>query len=149
MNRALPSIRSRLPLTLSFVLLIGCAAEHAGAADSLKASSERLAALRDQARIHEHGEGVKRDPIKAVHLYCEGARLGDVESQFSLGWMYANGRGLPRDNRMASLFFGIAAAQGHAYAQKMLEFVGPAAADLPDCMRDPTPPVRPGGGLTP
>jgi hypothetical protein len=38
---------------------------------------------------------------------------------------------------MASLFFGIAAAQGHEYARKMLAFVGPSAADLPECMRDP------------
>lgn len=95
------------------------------------------AALRAQARTYEHGEGVARDPTRAVTLYCEASRLGDAEAQFSLGWMYANGRGIARDNRMASLFFGIAAAQGHAYAQKMLDFVGPAAADLPECMRDP------------
>ena len=69
---------------------------------------------------YEHGEGVPRDPARAVELYCEAARLGDAEAQFSLGWMYANGRGMPRDNRMASLFFGMAAEQGHEYAQKML-----------------------------
>jgi soluble lytic murein transglycosylase-like protein len=55
--------------------------------------------------------------------------------------MYANGRGLPRDNRLASLYFGMAAAQGHEYARKMLGFVGPSAADPPDCMRDPAPPA--------
>jgi soluble lytic murein transglycosylase-like protein len=55
--------------------------------------------------------------------------------------MYANGRGIRRDNRMASLFFAMAAEQGHEYAKKMLAFVGPAAADLPECMRDPPPPM--------
>jgi soluble lytic murein transglycosylase-like protein len=57
--------------------------------------------------------------------------------------MYANGRGIPRDNRMASLFFGLAATQGHEYAKKMLAFVGPAAADPPECLKDPpAPPVE-------
>jgi hypothetical protein len=103
--------------------------------------SRRVVALRSEARAHEHGEGVTRDTARAVELYCEASRLGDAEAQFSLGWMYANGRGMPRDNRMASLFFGMAAAQGHEYAQKMLGFVGPSAADLPECMREPVPPA--------
>src|SRR5262245_24692215 len=97
-------------------------------------------ALRAEARSYEHGEGVPRDTARAALLYCEASRLGDAEAQFSLGWMYANGRGMARDNRMASLFFGIAATQGHAYAKKMLDFVGPAAAEMPECMRDPASP---------
>lgn len=100
---------------------------------------DRVAALRSEARAHEHGEGVARDAARAVELYCEAARLGDAEAQFSLGWMYANGRGMPRDDRLASLFFQMAADQGHVYAQRMLGYVGPAA-DLPECMRDPAPP---------
>ena len=87
---------------------------------SMETPSRLIATLRAEARAYEHGEGVPRDPARAVELYCEAARLGDAEAQFSLGWMYANGRGMPRDNRMASLFFGMAAAQGHEYAQKML-----------------------------
>lgn len=136
MNRALPSIKSRFRLTLSFVLLIGCIAEHAGAADSLKTSSERLAALRDQARSHEHGEGVRRDPTKAVQLYCEAARLGDVESQYSLGWMYANGRGIPRDDATAAYFFNMAAKQGSPQALRMLKQVGDPVSKVPECMFD-------------
>ena len=101
----------------------------------------RVASLVADARAREHGEGVPRDVARAAELYCEAAHLGDAEAQFSLGWMYANGRGIRRDNRMASLFFGMAAAQGHEYAKKMLAFVGPAAADLPECMRDPPPPM--------
>jgi hypothetical protein len=79
--------------------------------------------------------------VRAAALYCEASRLGDAEAQFSLGWMYANGRGIQRDNRMASLFFGMAAEQGHEYAKKMLAFVGPSGStvELPDCMREPAP----------
>jgi hypothetical protein len=110
---------------------------HADPDDTL---ADRIVALRTEARSYEHGEGVPRDVQHAVALYCQASRLGDAEAQFSLGWMYANGRGMPRDNRMASLFFGLAAAQGHEYAKKMLAFVGPASADLPECLRDPLPP---------
>ena len=118
----------------AFVLL--CVGARSAHGDFDGDASRLTVTLRLEARAHEHGEGVPKDFAHAVTLYCEAARLGDAEAQFSLGWMYANGRGIPRDNRMASLFFGIAAVQGHEYAQKMLAFVGPAAADLPDCMRD-------------
>jgi hypothetical protein len=107
-------------------------------------TANRVAMLVADARAHEHGEGVPRDIARAVALYCEAAHMGDAEAQFSLGWMYANGRGMARDNRMASLFFAMAADQGHEYAKKMLAFVGPTAAELPECMRDPPlPPVEP------
>ena len=114
---------------------------HPAHAQSDQETSSRVALLRTEARAFEHGEGVARNPARAIDMYCEAAKLGDAEAQFSLGWMYANGRGVPRDNRMASLFFGMAAAQGHEYAQKMLGFVGPSAAELPDCMLDPPPPA--------
>ena len=110
-------------------------------ADVETETTDQIATLRNDARALEYGEGVSRDLARAASLYCEAARLGDAEAQFSLGWMYANGRGLGRDNRMASLFFGMAAEQGHEYAKKMLAFVGPSGstAELPECMRDPAP----------
>jgi 16S rRNA (cytosine967-C5)-methyltransferase len=50
--------------------------------------------------------------------------------------MYANGRGVPRDDEIASLFFNMAAEQGHAQAKAMLARVGPAAREMPPCMRE-------------
>ena len=102
---------------------------------------ERVAALRAEARALEHGEGVARDAPRAVALYCDAARQGDAEAQFSLGWMYANGRGVARDDGLASLYFGMAASQGHEYAQRMLRMVGLPTVDVPECMRDPEPPL--------
>ena len=125
--------RAGTPIALALL----CVLAQPARADYDGDASRLIATLSADARAFEHGEGVVRDPTRAVTLYCEAARLGDAEAQFSLGWMYANGRGVPRDDRMASLFFGIAAAQGHEYAQRMLAFVGPSAADLPDCMREP------------
>ncbi len=61
---------------------------------------------------------------KAVKLYCAGANAGDPEARYSIGWMYANGRGMPRDDGLAAYFFNLAADQGHAPSRNMLRFVG-------------------------
>ncbi|MBL8394112.1 MAG: transglycosylase SLT domain-containing protein [Candidatus Accumulibacter sp.] len=100
-----------------------------------EAEAERLLALRKEALAHEHGEGVAKDHARAVKLYCEGARLGDAEAQFSLGWMYANGRGIGRDDALAAYFFALAARQGHLQSQKMQRFVGEPSSVPPECMR--------------
>lgn len=99
-------------------------------------NSERAASLRSEARNHEHGNGVPRDPLKAVQLYCEASRLGDVEAQYSLGWMYANGRGIARDDETAAYFFAMAAKQGDALSQRMLRQVGDPPTKPPECLID-------------
>lgn len=98
-------------------------------------SPSDLIQMRNEARASEHGEGVPKDPARAARLYCDAARYGDTEAQFSLGWMYANGRGLPRNDEMAAFFFKLAAAQGHGQAQNMLRMVGETVAPIPECMR--------------
>jgi len=92
--------------------------------------------LRSEAKNHEHGNGVARDPAKAVALYCEAARLGDVEAQYNLGWMYANGRGIARDETTAAYFFAMAAKQGDALSQRMLRQVGDPPIKPPECLLD-------------
>jgi len=97
-----------------------------------------LEVLRTEARSYEHGEGVAKDPLRAATLYCDGARYGDAEAQFSLGWMYANGRGVQRSDEMAAFFFKLAATQGHEQAKKMQRFVGEQVAPMPECMNPVT-----------
>lgn len=99
-------------------------------------ASGKLVILRNQARSYEHGEGVPRDPVRAASLYCDGARNGDTEAQFNIGWMYANGRGIRRNDEVAAYFFKLAAEKGHEQAQKMLRFVGEKVAPVPACMRN-------------
>jgi len=99
-------------------------------------ASEHWQGLREQARQFEHGEGVPRDLDRAIKLYCQGARMGDAEARFSLGWIYANGRGVARDDALAAYFFDLAASQGHAQAARMLRYTGSPAAKAPDCMFD-------------
>lgn len=93
-----------------------------------------------RALAYEHGEGVVRDPQKAIELYCVAARNGNADAQYSLGWMYANGRGVPHDDGIAASFFALAAQSGNAYAQRMLGRLGDVRGALPDCMKPPEPP---------
>jgi TPR repeat protein len=119
--------------------LLGCAAARAAIeADSVEATKREL--LRAQALALENAEGVERDPGAAAKLYCEASRLGDAASQFNLGWMYSNGRGVERSDQWAAFFFHAAAEQGYEQAQRMLGQVGGPPTYVPDCMREPDPP---------
>lgn len=90
--------------------------------------------LAEQALTYEHGEGVRRDPEHAAVLYCEAARLGDVEAMYALGWMYANGRGLARNDAYAGTLFAMAAFLGHEHARKMLRYTGDYTGAVPNCL---------------
>src|SRR5262245_46376712 len=100
--------------------------------------SAQFAALRAKARAYEFGNGVPKDPVRAQETYCEAARMGDAQAQYSLGWMYTVGRGsLVRDDRLAAFFFELAADQGHEQARSMLQLLGKLETYAPECMRDP------------
>jgi hypothetical protein len=94
-----------------------------------------------EARAYEHGEGVQKNIDRAIELYCKAARDGDVDAQFSLGWIYANGRGVARQDKLAAFYFVLAAAQGHAHAARMLRFTGAAGDEPPACLRPDPPPA--------
>jgi hypothetical protein len=90
----------------------------------------------DAAR-YENGEGIGRDYAMAADLYCVSARAGDPDAAYRLGWMYANGRGMVKDDRIATGLFRYAAERSHGYAKRMLEHVNTAEAVLPACMIPP------------
>lgn len=119
-------------LRLAALALLSCVTVAASAADV----TPELLKLRESARSFEHGEGVDKNPAEAVRLYCEGAKAGDAEAMYSLGWIYANGRGVTRDDMLAAFFFSKAADQGHQPSAKMLRYVGTTVAMTPECMED-------------
>ena len=86
---------------------------------------------------HEHGEGVPRDPAKAAACYCAAVLRGNAEAMYSLGWMYANGRGLERDDAIAGTLFSMAAEKGHGYAKRMARYTGAAKGRKPACLDAP------------
>ena len=140
----LPAMCRRLSSILSILIATFCAAVSAQTQDRTSgdaAQSNPASKLRLEAISYEHGEGVPRNPVLAAALYCEGAKLGDAQAQYNLGWMYANGRGVERSDSLAAFFFNAAAEQGLEAARRMLKVVGIAAAEEPECMRDPAPPA--------
>lgn len=108
----------------------GAAADHDGALQGADSLVER--AIR-----HEHGEGVARNTARAAELYCAAARQGNAEAAYRLGWMFANGRGIERDDGYAVALFERAAAQGHEYAERMLTRIHSDDVRLPDCVAAP------------
>ncbi|MBS0292178.1 MAG: transglycosylase SLT domain-containing protein [Proteobacteria bacterium] len=127
-----PSLSHLAPLSVALFCTL---AEGATRTQTLEAERTRAADLREQAIAYEHGEGVARDMLRAAALYCTSARLGDMQAQYNLGWMYANGRGVARNDATAAFFFQAAAEQGLAVAVRMLRVVGGSTGEVPDCMR--------------
>lgn len=99
--------------------------------------AEHARYLADLAVAYEHGEGVVREPARAAALYCESARLGNVEAMYALGWMYANGRGLGRSDAYAGTLFAMAAFLGHAQADQMRRYTGEYVGAVPACLQPP------------
>ncbi|BCB26554.1 lytic transglycosylase [Sulfurimicrobium lacus] len=98
-------------------------------------NSDNPKALVDMAVKYEHAEGVQQDYKKAVDLYCRAARLGYADAQYALGWMYANGRGVPKDDGVAAQLFAMAAEQGHQYARVMMRYTkANTTTPLPACL---------------
>lgn len=65
------------------------------------------------AERYEHGEGVERNYDHAVQPYCSAGRDGNIDAQYQLCWLYANGRGMERNDELA-------ASQGDAHSSRML-----------------------------
>ncbi len=166
-NPTTPRLHTRLAgLWLGLALATGAAAQAPSAdvqlAEGLQALPAPLVAprppmsmvvpaqvqrWREEAQALEHGEnGVPRDPARAATLYCQAARYGDAEAQFSLAWMLTNGRGIERDDAQAAHLFVAAAEQGMAQAQRMAQSLGTPRGEPPPCLQpvpvqQPAPPV--------
>ena len=54
----------------------------------------------------------------ALKSFTLSAEQGDAYAQYSLGYLYENGRGVIQDNVRAHMWYNIAASQGYKYATK-------------------------------
>lgn len=125
------SYRHYIRLLFSACLATGLWSASAGAEDSgdvkTLLAGDDAAAQATWALRYEHGEGVRRDADAAVRLYCHAARAGNADARYRLGWMYANARGVSRNDAQAAAWFLLAAAQGDMHARRMLPRLGPPA----------------------
>lgn len=137
-TRIVGGMRRSFNTRLAKLTTVLCAAAWLSAQAQDRGPDSSLATnLRREAIAVENGEGVARNPVLAATLYCRGARLGDPEAQYNLGWMYANGRGVERNDGTAAFFFHAAAEQGLEAAVRMLKVVGGPSTEVPECMREP------------
>ena len=63
------------------------------------------------------GDGVPKNPAKAIDCFRRGAELGHVDCQFNLAVCHLEGEAVPRDMAMAHQWMLKAAEQGYAAAQ--------------------------------
>jgi hypothetical protein len=125
---------SRICLIILVLLASLRVAPYAAAASN--ATEQRLAAtLLSEAVALEYGELNAKNQLKAAELYCKSARLGNAEASFRLGWMYANGRGVPQDDGIAVALIQRAGDQGYDVPDRLLKFLQTSNVRLPDCLQ--------------
>jgi len=107
--------------------------------DATAALFERVYASEDRQKLtewgsrYEQGRGVKVNMGRAVRLYCKAAQKGQSLAQYRLGWIYANGRGVKRDDALAVAWFRLAAKQNHLQSRNMLKLVRAKKKRSPAC----------------
>lgn len=89
------------------------------------------------AQALERGSSqVHRDLPQAVQLYCKLAQDGHAAAQFRLGWLLANGQGMPRDDAAAAYFVELAVRQGHPQALRLQRTLAGIEGKAPPCVFD-------------
>jgi TPR repeat protein len=70
--------------------------------------------------MYANGQGVTQDNAKALHWLRKSAEQGNVDAQFSMGWVYENGQGVTQSCVVALQWYRKAAALNHDRAQQSL-----------------------------
>ena len=89
-----PRLAGTLAATLMLWLLVGGPASAVG--------PMKPAQLVERGLQYLHGEGEERDADRAVVYLCAAALKHEGMAAFELGWLYFQGRGVPRDDRLAA-----------------------------------------------
>lgn len=69
------------------------------------------------------GADVPERSTSAVEAYRASAEQGDAKAQFALGWIYASGKGVPKNLVQSHAWLNIAGAKGNEEAKKNLAIV--------------------------
>ncbi len=85
-----------------------------------RAESGIIDAQLELAIAYEHGEGINKDPKKAINWYCRAALKGSVDAQRNLAWMFLNARGVNKDEALAVRWFSAAAKSGDKFSRQTL-----------------------------
>jgi TPR repeat protein len=69
---------------------------------------------------HQFGQGVARNPVRAMELYAQAARGGSPHGMYLMGVLYLLGEGVAANDAQAARWFQQAAERGHVEAQARL-----------------------------
>jgi len=147
---AVQKLRRRLMRTLPAIIMVstlalfaeGASAQILEGRTSLVQEQDTATSLVALGNRYQHGEGLERNFQSAIEAYCKAAKLGDGQAFYELGWMYANARGVERDDSIARYLFERAAEHGHAHALQVLRYLPVSALSAhPSCLR-PEPVVQ-------
>ena len=135
---------SQLPLTLALALSSVVAPALATtlappppnlvSAATLNNEPPAVRRLIEEANVLEAGIDNEESEWQAARRYCEASRLGSTEGQYRLGMLYAFGKGVPADRKLAASLFSMASSQGHHEASKMLDTIQMSSHELPACV---------------
>ena len=89
----------------------------------LSVAETEINLLLEEGARFEHAEGVSRDSAAAQRAYCKAIALGSSDAMIRLAWMYANGRGVTRDDAVASGLFQSAANSGNPMGERLAKMV--------------------------
>lgn len=121
-------------LALTLVAPVACAAFSPSEVETFSNEPSRVRPMLERAVNFERSPDELEGEWQAAVLYCEASRLGSAEGQYRLGMLYAFGKGVPENRALAASLFSLAATQGHAEAQKMLETIDMTTTQLPPCV---------------
>jgi soluble lytic murein transglycosylase-like protein len=108
------------------VLLFGLISASVAMADAGRFTREGLQYL--------HGEGVSADPARALVYLCAAAGQDHAPAAFELGWLYLQGRGVPRNEPVALAWFQRAADLGEQPPARLMQNLASVTAAAPACI---------------
>jgi len=80
------------------------------------------------------GELIGKDDTKAVHWFKKAAYQGDLRAQYSLGLMFIEGRGVPKDVTEGYAWWSLSAERELEIAKNTLselkQIISPAGRDM-------------------
>ncbi len=98
-------------------------------------SVEALRDLVQKGQMYETGLGMPKNLSRAFDLYCEAARDGYPDALLRMGWMFAEGNGVERNQAAASTLFKRASRFGSAVGAELAERFPADKELLPVCLK--------------
>lgn len=110
-----------MPRFLPFLLFLIATFAGAPAGAAQFEEAPRVVAALEQGRAAETGDGVRKNLLLAVRLYCDAAAMGGAEAYLRIGRLLKTAPGSLRNPDMANAYLAMAATLGNAEAHKLYD----------------------------